>query len=76
MLFIFMGKYYTFDDRGTEKVAVYIIKHVLHFLKGKQSFLDVHVSAYSRLFCVRSKPVTSILQRKDIFDESLMILLL
>jgi len=74
MLFFFMGKYYTVDDRGTVKVAVYIRKHVSQFLKGKSSFLDV--SAYGRLFCVRSKHVAWILQRKDIFGESVMISML
>lgn len=33
MLFVFIGKYYTVDDRGTEKVAVYVRKHVLPLLK-------------------------------------------
>jgi len=74
MLFIFTGKYYTVDDRRTEKVAVYVRKHVLQFLKGKSSYLDV--SSYGRLFCVSNKHVIWALQRKDIFGESLMILVL
>jgi hypothetical protein len=39
-----MGIYHTVEERGTEKVAVYKRKHVVKFLKGKSSSLDV--SAY------------------------------
>jgi hypothetical protein len=53
MLFIFMGKYYTVDDTGTEKLAVCIRKHVLQLPTGKPSFLDV--SAFGTLVCVKKQ---------------------